>query len=104
MSNSNQGEIYAGDIGTEILIDMQEDISMATNIKLHVKRPSSKDNNNLGIVFWRPEIYSNRYLKYIIKDGDLDIPGEYKIQPELTLLGWSGFGKTVKFKVYEKWK
>ena len=90
------GKIYVGDIGTEILIDMQEDISMATEHDLLVKKPDG------SIVEW-PATTINNNLKYICKGGDLDQKGTYKIQPKIKVNGWSGLGETVSFQVYDKW-
>lgn len=91
------GKIYVGDVGTEILIDLQEDISMATDHILFVKKPDG------SFVQWIAEVHDGQYLKYVCQEGDLDHKGTYKIQPKISIAGWSGLGETVSFKVYDKW-
>lgn len=90
------GKIYVGDIGTEILVDLQEDISMAMEHVLLVKKPDGTEDQ------WATSIHNDRYLKYICQVGDLDQKGKYKIQPQIVISGWKGLGETVKLIVYEK--
>ena len=43
-------------------------------------------------------------IRYITVAGDLDQPGKYKIQPHITIGGWTGHGETVSLNVYEEFK
>jgi len=89
---------YVGDVGTEIKIDMQEAMASATNITFEVKKPYGEEKTWSGI-----EIAETTKLKYKTQADDLDIPGNYKAQPKLTLGTWTGKGYTVTFRVYEKY-
>jgi len=89
-------KIYISDIGTIILIDMGENISLAIGITLDVIAP--KSNNKI----WIPDIEGTNFLRYVIDEGDLDQVGIYKINPKLTLGDWTGHGDTVEFEVFNK--
>jgi len=88
--------VYQDDVGTIIKIDMQEVITGATALKFYVRKPQG------GEEVWVPTIDGTEYLKYTVQAGEQDELGTYKIQPALTLGGWTGRGNTIKHKVYEK--
>jgi len=90
------GKIYLGDVGTEILVDLIEDISMATEHIFLVKKP------DFQIVEWPAIIYESKFLKYVCQVGDLDQKGKYRIQPKISVTGWSGKGETVSFIVHDR--
>ena len=58
-------KIYVGDVGLEIIIDMQEDISAATTYEMLVLKNGTE-------VIWDASIYNDRYLKYVTEADDLD--------------------------------
>lgn len=89
MSNN----IYLGDVGTEILIDMQQDISTATDKSLKIRFADATTTT------WSPTIVSSNYLRYIIQDGDLDVQGKCYVQPYLEFATWQGHGDTVNFTI-----
>lgn len=91
---------YVGDIGTAIEIDVQENISTATNLKFNVLKPDDT------VVQWTPTLLGdNRTLRYITTlAADFSVPGVYKIQVGLTLGSWSGKCDTVSFEVYAAYK
>jgi hypothetical protein len=92
-------KVYVGDAGTAIEIDVQEDISAATNIKFNVKKGEGT------IVQWIPTLLpDNRTLRYITKADDLNVPWDYKIQVSLTLGSWTGKCETVSFRVYSPYE
>ncbi len=86
MANDN---VYVGDVGTEIIINMQTDLLSATNLSLNIKKPDGSTTS------WVPTVYNTKYLRYIIQSGDLSIQGKYSVQPSLTIGSWSGLGETV---------
>lgn len=90
------GKVYVGDVGTIIEIDMGEDISTATNLKLIVQKP------NMTEVEWIPTIYGTNYLRYKTVANDLNTDGRYMINPVLTLGEWSGSADTVFFDVFKE--
>lgn len=98
-------KVYVGDIGTVILIDMGENISTATGISLKVMGPKSSVKTNGTIKngkTWTPSIYGTNYLKYTVLEGDLDLAGDYYINPVLTLGSWTGTCDTATLTVYNK--
>lgn len=88
---------YVGDIGTIILIDMQETITGATGLKFNVRKPNGEE------VVWTPTIDGTQKLKYAVVENDFNIAGVYKIQPELTVDNFTGKGYTARLTVYRKY-
>lgn len=84
--------IFVGDIGTELLINMGENISSASSVSLSVRKPDGT------VVTWTPTIQGTLYLRYLTQSGDLNLAGEYAISPLLTIGSWTGRGETVYFK------
>jgi len=95
---ATEEKVYVGDVGTEIKIDMQEAMAGATDITFEVRNPNNEEKAWSGIT-----IVETTKLKYIIQAGDLNIVGNYKVQPKLTIGAWTGKGLTVTFRVYEKY-
>ena len=89
---------YLNEYGTELLVDTGTDLTGATVMKLCVKKPDG------GFVEWYCEQYSQnkKYLRYVLRIGDFDQVGEYKIQSMVESAGWSGVGETTSFIVYER--
>ncbi len=87
-----------GDVGTEIIVDMQTDVTSATGLSFDVRKPSYPETG--GTDTWTPVAYNTNYLKYTIQTGDLDEEGTYWIVPKLTLGTWKGAGDPVSFRVY----
>jgi len=85
---------YIGDFGTVILLDCGSDISTATLAGVWVRKPNGK------YTLWRGVVYETQYVKYIIKEGDLDQTGVYNIQAKIEMPSWSGLGETSSFTVY----
>jgi len=90
------GKVFRGDIGTEIIIDMQIDISTATGISIAVEKPDGTTTT------WTPFIYNTTSLKYIAVEGDFATAGVYTLQPRLTIGSWSGSGTECTLTVYAK--
>ena len=90
------GKIYAGDVGVEILLNCQEDISAASVKNVIIYKPDGVELVKEALVV------GGTQLQYITQEGDLDLPGVYKVQPQITLLAWAGLGETATFIVYNK--
>ena len=90
------GKIFAYDIGTEILIDMQEDLSSATSITLRIQKPDKTTTT------WTPTVVNTNYLQYYLQSGDVDDVGVYTIQPHLTIGSWTGSGTKVQIEVFAR--
>jgi hypothetical protein len=84
-----------GDVGTLIRVDMQEDISAATNMKFKITKPNGTK------VEWIPvTLYSTTTLEYTVKTGDFSLVGVYLLLPHFKLGTWEGDGEGVEFLVY----
>ncbi len=90
-------KLYIGDIGTLIEIDLGENISTASGLKLEVEKP---DNTR---VEWTPTLYGTNYLRYTTVSGDLNVAGRYGINPTFTLGTWIGRCDTVFFEVHSRY-
>lgn len=90
---------YVGEVGGDVIIDMQEDLTGATNVSMLIKKPDGTT------VTWTASLYTEgghtNFLKHAIIAGDLDQAGKYEAHPVLTLSTWTGKGKTVSFIVYD---
>ncbi len=88
---------YVGDIGTIIEVDMGTDISHASLVELHVKKPGGSS------VEWTGAVYDTNYIRYSTVDGDFSLPGLYLVNPYIEIGNWKGYGETVSFRVYRKY-
>ena len=95
-------KIYVGDVGLAIIVDLSEDIEGATDCHLLIRKPGGTE------VEWPAEVYAvngnTQYLRYYTVAGDLNLAGRYKVQPEITLSGWTGKGETDEFRVYRAYR
>jgi hypothetical protein len=90
---------YVGEIGKTIILDCGVDVSAATSTKIKVKKPDGT------IVTWNADVYTisgvTNYLKYVTVSGDFDQAGQYEVQAYVTIGGYTGYGLTSRFEVYE---
>jgi hypothetical protein len=91
-------DIYAGDIGTVILLNTGVDVSAATVKKMRVRKPSGT------VVEWTATTPpgQNNYLTYTTIAGDIDQAGVWSIQAQVTMASWSGVGNVAAFVVLAK--
>lgn len=80
-------KIFAGDVGTELILECGVDISSATLRRIKVRKP---DNS---LVTWTATSNTSTSIKYIVQAGDLDLEGTYKLQALITMPSWSGSGE-----------
>lgn len=79
--------VYVGDIGTEVSIDCDVNVSTATIRKILVTKPDGET------VEWSSQADGTNAVKYVITDGDLDQSGEWRLQAYIEMPGWKGRGK-----------
>jgi hypothetical protein len=102
-------KVYVGDVGTVIRMDMQESLTLLEDYCLHVKKPDGTlvtwgaTPVPTPSEEWRDTVasVSGNYIEYIIQEGDLDIPGDYLIQPYGTIGIWTGSGLTATLTVHD---
>jgi hypothetical protein len=89
--------VYVGDTGTEIKIDIGEDLTNATILKIKYKKPNGVTGE------WVASRDANNPLKmvYVTQSDDLDVAGPWILQPYVEFAGWKGHGTIVRFEVYE---
>ena len=86
-------------VGLAIILETGQTITGASNIVLHVKKPSGKRLTWSGAV-----VYGTTQIKYTSEAGDLDEAGWYTVYPTLTVGGFQGTGKPTKFQVQDPLK
>lgn len=91
-------KIYAGDVGTKIKVDMGESMVGATALSFEIQKPNQKP------VTFTPVTINGNFLEYITVANDIDLVGDWDMNPKLTLGSWSGLGETVSFEVFAKFK
>lgn len=86
-------DAYVGDVGVEIVLDVETDISEATVMKIKYKKPSG----NQG--FWNAEKKDATKIFYVTGPGELDDAGIWDMQAYVESPGWKLHGKVDKFRV-----
>lgn len=94
------GKIYKDDVGTEIILDCETDITNALSFIIKVRKPDKTE------VEWVAELKPNETTKmrYFIQEGDLDQKGKYFVQAYPDLDTWQGRGETAEIIVYDHYK
>jgi len=88
-------KIYAGDVGTKIVLDAGCNISNASLVEIVYRKP----NGDTGK--WKAVVENSRYAIYITGQGDLEESGTWKIQLRVILPDWKGHGEIVNFPIYK---
>lgn len=86
-------DAYVGDVGVEIIQDVETDISEATLMIIKYKKP----NGSRG--FWPAEKKNATNIFYVSGPGDLDNAGIWDMQAYVESPGWKLHGKVDKFRV-----
>ena len=86
-------EVFVGDVGTEMSLDCEMDISSATVMRIVVKKPNGKR------VRWAAQADGTSAIKYVIQAGDLDVAGDWDMQAYVEMPTWSGHGVVTTLKV-----
>lgn len=90
------GVIYVGDVGTEIRLDIGQE--GATNASIEWMKPG-------GITGSWPAIVHGTEVTYRVEEGDLDVPGAYRLQAKAELHGgWRGLGETAVIHISPRFK
>lgn len=84
---------FVGEVGTALIVDCKKDITRSKKYLIYVKKPSGKE------VIWTGVCNGTTKTKYIIKKGDLNEAGIYKVQVYLEMSDFSGWTTTGSFPV-----
>lgn len=85
---------YVGDIGTEILLDTQVDISTATSVSILARKPDGTKTT------WSAQVSGGTNVRYVTQNNDLDVEGVWNLQAHVVSPTWSGHSEAVEFSVY----
>lgn len=85
--------VLKDDVGTELVFDCGADVSSATVRRIYAKPPYG------GMRVWDAELEGTHFIKYLTKEGDLDITGRWKLQVYIEMPGWKGRGDYVTLRV-----
>jgi hypothetical protein len=89
---------YVGEIGTQVIIEFDSDISAASGVWMETKKP-----DGVTIEVWGSAVVSGIYVVHTVESGDFDQAGQYSVQPYIALSGgWSGYGETSIFEIHKK--
>lgn len=87
-------EVFKGDVGTILRFDVGVDSSSIQLAKILVRKP---DNTLLE---WNATPVSNSTkIEYIVREGDFNMSGIWKLQPYIELSDWKGYGSIIALKV-----
>jgi MinD-like ATPase involved in chromosome partitioning or flagellar assembly len=89
-----QNEVYVGDVGTQIVLDCEQDISTATVREILARKPDGT------VVTWPASASGTDAISYTILAGDLDQRGQWRLQARVTMPDGSWLGRTAKLLVY----
>lgn len=84
---------FKGDIGTEIIIDCQIDLSQATTLSIVARKPDGTK------VVWTGSVMLPSSIRYVTLANDLDTIGTWSLQPKIESPAWTGSGATVELLV-----
>jgi len=96
-------EIYVGDSGTQLLIDMGEDLSEAVSVVVKARKPDGTEEDWAGEVY-QPVDGLMQYIRVALTTSMIDAAGTYKLQPYITFASWSGYGTTCTISVLRTFK
>ena len=84
--------IHAGDVGTKITLHLGEDLTLATLLEIHYRKPS-------GTLGKWTAIAEGESMSYITQAGDVDEPGLWTLNARVALPDWSGFSTQTTLSV-----
>jgi len=95
-------EIHANDVGTQLVVTVKDDgaivdISSATSLIIVLKKPDQTTQNKTAILY---SDGTDGKMTYSTILGDLDQPGNYKIQGIVHLSGGTYYTSIGSFRVH----
>lgn len=86
--------VFAGDIGTEFILDCGVDISTATVRKIIVRKPVTGER-----VEWTAIAEGTTAIKYTTLPGDISTAGIMTVQAYIEMPTWKGYGSKVNVTI-----
>lgn len=81
--------VFAGDVGTKIILDCGVDISLSSARSIIVRKPSGLSTT------WVSVLEGTNSIQYTTLAGDLDEVGRWKLQAYIEMPSWKGSGEVV---------
>lgn len=79
--------VFAGDIGTKIILDCKTDVTLSSVRQIIVRKPS-------GIrVALDANLEGTDSIQYTVQAGDLDEVGNWRLQAYIEMPNWQGSGE-----------
>jgi len=72
-------KIYKGTYGFNVLLQTNLDLTSATSLTIHYKKPSGVSGSKTAALF------DNNSCYWLVKDGDIDEAGEWILQLEVQI-------------------
>lgn len=79
--------VFAGDIGTKIILDCEDDVSLSSVRKILVRKPTGTK------VEWVAALEGTNSIQYTTLAGDLDEVGRWRLQAYIEMPAWKGSGE-----------
>ena len=89
----NNRDPFLGDVGTLISIDVQQDISTATEVSIKFKKPNGTTGS------WPAYLEGLGAVQYITVQGDLDQVGTWYLQAYVNMPTWRGHSSILSMTV-----
>jgi hypothetical protein len=92
---SSNEKVYAGDLGTRVILDCGHDISAATARSIEVQRPDGSTRS------WSAIANGTNSIQFdTVANSSFDVPGVWRLQSKVAIGGAVWRGKTVTLTVY----
>ena len=102
-------KVYIGDKGTIIELNMQEDLTAFTVLKLFVRKLKA-DRSGSETLEWvaiqKAGVGNENILQYTasVVTSPFDVSGTYVLQPYGETAGWKGYGESYNLVVYNRFE
>lgn len=80
----------------DIVLDTKIDLTGASALEIHYKKPSGAEGSWTGVQFETTKI------KYSLTAGNIDESDEWRMQTAVTISGRTGWGKIIKVDFLER--
>ena len=89
---------YIGEIGTIIMVKIDDTILGARKSDIYVKKPDDTEHIWSGEVVEVPS--EGVFIQYVTQENDLDQAGTYLIQPYVEAPSWAGYTTLTTMTIY----
>ncbi len=86
--------VFAGDIGTKIILDCKTDVTLSSVRQIVVRKPVSGAR-----VVLDADLEGSDSIQYTTVAGDLDEVGNWRLQAYIEMPNWQGSGEVVVMAV-----